>query len=359
MYEHLLSELKKFLMNYYISISYTDIFEESLLKMAGIVTQPRKCHFGKIDETKMFFSIKGIREDETLKFLAFFKSFGDSASSYSFNDEKDAHYFEVDTKIVFEKILPIFQSTIVNYAKQSPHSLKHYRLQSIDSSENKAMRLVNSISGIEKYIYSKMQPQQSWFNPISKLYSIFYTETEQNLKQLSITIAFLKASILEHVLEKQSYEKVIESSQSFVKCCSNIKDDEKVKNLQERLNKYCDSIIPHLYYITRKPVDPKYALARKASLLQILSKKQLGLPDEMQALIISFLANHKRGLCKYGPQGTIIYPSNMPKQEHAYLEKYEQSVFKFFKNLSGKSPADKKKEFVEHQFEDKIKPKIN
>lgn len=47
MYKQLYKALQQFLMKYYISIKYADIFEETLFKMAGITTNPRRCQFRK------------------------------------------------------------------------------------------------------------------------------------------------------------------------------------------------------------------------------------------------------------------------------------------------------------------------
>ncbi|KTD07174.1 hypothetical protein [Legionella jamestowniensis] len=64
MYKQLYRALQQFLMGYYISIKYADIFEETLLKMAGIMTKPRRCQFGQLNDEQMFFTVKGIREDD-------------------------------------------------------------------------------------------------------------------------------------------------------------------------------------------------------------------------------------------------------------------------------------------------------
>ncbi|OCH98875.1 hypothetical protein A8135_08930 [Legionella jamestowniensis] len=79
-------------------------------------------------------------------------------------------------------------------------------------------------------------------------------------------------------------------------------------------------------------------------------KHSLGLPDDIQSHIASFLADYHKGICRFGSQGRIIYPPNMSQKQHESREVYEREVFSFFKSLSGKEPREKKDQFLFYQF---------
>lgn len=229
MYEQLLADLRRFLADHYISISCTDIFEErAVLERAGVTSLPRFCQFGKVNDTTMYFAIRGIREDETPKILSLFKKLGDDTATYRFNDEMDAHYFEVDTKIAAEKLYPDFQARIIQLAQQKSVLLKDYRLQSVNSDEVKLMRLVDTVSRFEKHIHSLTQPssQISSVNILSKLLSINFEKT------LPTMFTTLRTAMLDHFFKKESHEDVITATRTLINACkqmSIMSEDEKFK----------------------------------------------------------------------------------------------------------------------------------
>ncbi|MFT4058855.1 MAG: hypothetical protein QM652_04825 [Legionella sp.] len=369
MFEQLVTALRRFLMNYYVSTKCTDIFEETLLKMASITTKPKKCTFAPSDTENLYFAIRSIGEQDTIKFTNFFKSFGAQTILHHFDDALDAHVFVVNVKIVVEKILPAFKEKLIELTNKSSDALKPYQDKSLKSTESKAMHLVDSLHHLEKYI-DKTQ--------------LFLTSSAAI--SLSKSIKSLTTSILDHAVtgEKQKRKEqrtnIKLAYDNFIICCSSIKKDEQVKSFQNRFDEYWTSLQPQerRYRIKAPRPSAKYtrigailvkqetdkekyndniialllliisyqnALAKMASRMQGLSKIQLGLPDKIQALIISFLAAPKKGLCKYGSNGTIIYPNNLTKEEDVELSKYETAIFKFFKPIFGKTSKDKEARF--------------
>lgn len=110
------------------------------------------------------------------------------------------------------------------------------------------------------------------------------------------------------------------------------------------------------YYVPEEFLDkmynPKYPLAKAAGRWQAIPKTQIKLPETVQSLITSFMANHKKGLSQFGPNGKIIYPSGMTEKEDDALRKYECDVFQFFKSISNQDASKKQKAFVEKKFDE-------
>ncbi|CEK09359.1 Uncharacterised protein [Legionella hackeliae] len=290
----------------------------------------------------MFFAIDAIKEGEIARFLMYLKSLGDSTATYHFSDEIDAHYFRVSTKFVLEKVLPIFQETVSQQTK-----LNNRRSWAANTLENMAMELIAALFDFKIYFTNEKKFRR-------------YSLQEQN--SLLSVIDILKSSIIKQVLGKNTARSVMEYSQLLYRHCVYLrmdKQEDKIRNLIKGLNKYCNSIRSSRLCFLPQAVNPGYpstkALARAASHLQILSKSQLGLPDEIQALIAAFRANYKRGCCHFGVGGELLYPSNGSPKEHATIENDERRVFNFFKSLSGHGYEKKKTEFLEYQVEESTK----
>ncbi len=162
MFNRICNELKSFLTPLSISISCTDVFEETLLKLATVETHPKRCQFANSksqwvlspSETRMYFRIWGITTEEAEKFLNFFKvTHGDTNATVSYNPppkapnpedgedamvlfipedvpDFDSHLFDVDAAIVLNKILPLFKDEITRLQKETPEALVGYQQKS-------------------------------------------------------------------------------------------------------------------------------------------------------------------------------------------------------------------------------------
>jgi len=162
MFDRISQELKSFLAPLSISTTHSDVFEETLLKLAGVETQPACCQFADSpsqwrtspSETRMYFRIWGITSDDAEKFLNFFKvTHGDTSAtmSYSplpkaFNPEDgedamvlflvedlrnfDSHVFDVDGATVLNQILPLVKDEINRLHKEAPEALAGYQEKS-------------------------------------------------------------------------------------------------------------------------------------------------------------------------------------------------------------------------------------
>src|SRR5690348_17121733 len=117
-YNKVLYKLKSFLSTHFeISTDKCDVFEETLLYAAGITTQPEVCKFAPMIESHRTLELiyKNITQEDADKFLHFLKQY-DERASYQYLDQADelnkvaqAYHFKVDTKIVYQKILPDFE----------------------------------------------------------------------------------------------------------------------------------------------------------------------------------------------------------------------------------------------------------
>jgi hypothetical protein len=76
MYQKMHKELENFLKPYQISCTVTDVFEETLLHIAGITTKHTGCSFGSDGDEKMYIKIRDITENDAENLLIVLKTFG-------------------------------------------------------------------------------------------------------------------------------------------------------------------------------------------------------------------------------------------------------------------------------------------
>lgn len=133
--------IESFLSQFDISTATTNIFENILLKMAGIETTPRSCKIEKsYDRTHINLTIEGISESDKDQFLQWLLERDDSANlqNKNFSEErpqrarlkdiganphhlskkKDIFYFFIDGKAISEIIYPQFQDQIKTLAEK-------------------------------------------------------------------------------------------------------------------------------------------------------------------------------------------------------------------------------------------------
>jgi len=137
-YEKLVAQVEQISNNQLITCYNTDVFEETLLKLAGIETQPEKSQFGPLyDKGKMYVRVKGLNEADVSKFLAFFRdTCGDASATHRFVENEylrygdslqNAHSFEVNIEMVLNKLIPQFKEELDRLAANSPEKLANYR----------------------------------------------------------------------------------------------------------------------------------------------------------------------------------------------------------------------------------------
>lgn len=158
------TELQEFALKYQISTTESDIFEETLLSMAGVTNKPQECKFKRgYDQTRMEFSIKGISQEDAKMFLEFIHAHGDETAQIDTNhfylnnsrhilhsavigsDEEvpqrafigskpakaiERYTISVDGQSLYEKILPLFKSRIEELAQTNPAYLIPYQEKS-------------------------------------------------------------------------------------------------------------------------------------------------------------------------------------------------------------------------------------
>lgn len=350
MYKRLLVNLKRFLFHYRISISHTDIFEDILLKLANVKSIPKKSNFGAINKHLLYLAIKGIREDETNKLLNLFIIAGDTKATYRFDDATSAHYFEVSIDIMLSKILPLIKEEVKKMAQQSPSLLLDYQLKSNNSLVVHVANLIDTINEYEQVL--KVDLATNIITNLTDKSEKLLTEYDSDTAAIFSIIKNLKFSLLNHALGIHDYYVVLKQWEIFNHAINQYNPINNMKlthDIKKQLHNHCEAITPTYYYMTIPSTSLKNRLANAASRLQILSKAQLGLPDTIQALIVGFLADYRRGTCKFGDNATIIYPNNKTKEENTALEVYERRVFQFFKNKCSTNASFKKMAFHNHE----------
>lgn len=138
---NLQENLNIFLSDYLIS-TRTDVFEETVLALAGIKTQPKECHF-KSDESgqNIHFQIVGLPYADKEKLINFFKFVCNDAANKA-SGYGDHFYLSIDKANEF--LLPLFKKKI---AALEPAKLEAYQSQTraCDGYERVVVRFLGSL----------------------------------------------------------------------------------------------------------------------------------------------------------------------------------------------------------------------
>ncbi len=137
-FDKLVSQVEQLSNKQLITCYNTDVFEETLLKLAGVETQPQKSQFAPIfEQGKMYVRVKGLNEADVEKFLAFFRdTCGDASATHRFVEKEYSHYgdslqnahsFEVNLEMVLNKLVPQFKEELDRLAANAPEKLENYR----------------------------------------------------------------------------------------------------------------------------------------------------------------------------------------------------------------------------------------
>jgi hypothetical protein len=133
-YKNLIDQLNQFLLPHGIHTECCDIFEETLLKAAGITTQPTQCFFKSITPDMVEFEFQGITKDDFLKFCSYCDKLGADRfyTRISFNEITNTGKKAVALSVVYNKLLPIFKAAFSNIPQEK---LDHYSDLSKDNAD--------------------------------------------------------------------------------------------------------------------------------------------------------------------------------------------------------------------------------
>lgn len=273
MHTRLITELNDFLRTYYISVEKTDIFEETLLKLASVETQPKKCVFGEEnDPDQMHFTIIGLEEKDTEKFLNFLKESGDAnATSELVNiandsEEPNIHHFHVDTAVVYNVLFPRFKAEISNINQNTPEKLEAYKKQSEEINSIKEYKLLEQIGKQFDEI------QSSDLDEFSK------GEFHVICENLNDAVAHHK---MHRSLNCGSHDQLMVAFALFMKTC--------VENDKFRMNETIDKLMENIdaYCMLTTPVNPVLNLLRKVN----VTTENLRSPEQRSKSIFGSLLN--------------------------------------------------------------------
>lgn len=129
----LYEELEQFLNSHKLSFTKSNIVEDTLLRLAGITNPPDICRF--INGHRYIITFEEMNENDAQKLLSYFKTSGDPTATYmitramsegSERKEITKYAFEVDAKILYEKIFPDIKKHIVDGLTTTPDMYKKY-----------------------------------------------------------------------------------------------------------------------------------------------------------------------------------------------------------------------------------------
>lgn len=98
-----------------------DVFEETLLRLAGVTTKPNGCKYNPSGENDLKFEIKGLKPEDDALFATFLGLTADKVT----HDEA-ASVFTLPIQTLRERILPLFKARVESDFTQSRDVLRPY-----------------------------------------------------------------------------------------------------------------------------------------------------------------------------------------------------------------------------------------
>lgn len=146
-YNEFVSALNDFLEKYNVSASKCDIFEETLIKFAGIKTKPTKCSFSNdYVHSYINFTIEGLTPDDANQLRNFIKELDNSIKQPEVDPKFVDRAFYVHFNTVKEKYFPLFKQVmptikgddLLRYQQASASSVSSVGLFSTSQSTSSA-----------------------------------------------------------------------------------------------------------------------------------------------------------------------------------------------------------------------------
>lgn len=204
----------------FITTTQTDIFEETLLKAAGIETNPSACKF-ESDKKKLILKISGLTPSDAERFLAFLKGCGDENASSTLN--KDAHHFTMGIELVQDKLMDHFEESL---AVLPANVIAAYQLKSANDREVKNRK--ESLLDANNFHYLIKELNKFLFrNYLSEVKTGIFTKTFLNLAGITSEI---EACQIGASNEKQMYFRIKgmnnQDAETFLSFLKDITKDE-------------------------------------------------------------------------------------------------------------------------------------
>lgn len=312
-------ELGKFLLPFEITTKFTDIFEETVLKMAGITTKPKKCYYEVIkqnnNEEKIIyhsvFSIRGIGETDSNKFLEFLKdTCHDNNAFHYFDDKMNMHRFEIDSDAVYNHIFPLFKDLIISWDKNQPKILEPYQKESARTHIIWEKKLLDQINLIQDNFYNPINYLNGLYQSINAIKEMILKEWEK--PEDGFTDRLTKAY--------QEFNQAYQFSFSV---------SENIRHFEVMLKKYYKKMTEiNRYYIRFTSIEEYFAAG--AAKLQILQKQPIKsenstiqLPDNISSKVAAFLGDPNKKISQFGPKGQVMLPT-----EDGYVPSLSYSIKK-------------------------------
>lgn len=215
-YERLANELAKIVSPYNIDTNKCDIFEETLLKMAGVTEQPSSCGLGKSQKTPMFFFF-----DLGLSYSAGFKFIRGINQKYGFGtlerspDFNQGNTFAIKAYLTtfIEKVLPDFKNYLAENLSVSER--KKY-LKQCGVPFNDHAKVAESILNLAEQINTKPVAGKYMVSKLQEL-SETLNDKEANDRNIKHAIFELKKSIAFYESETISEAELAEFKSGFKK----------------------------------------------------------------------------------------------------------------------------------------------
>lgn len=144
----LVKKLNDYLRPIHTDTIHTDIFEKTLLLLAGVKTKPTFCRFdAQFHGSTLDFTIKGLSSDKAESFLGYLEATcKDPNASMSYTEPADTltgiwatlwthdltgydvHHFHVDAKLAEQYLFKAFKDVVEKMRLDAPETLEPYRV---------------------------------------------------------------------------------------------------------------------------------------------------------------------------------------------------------------------------------------
>lgn len=234
MFERLVKELEPFVNQYGIttsgmrarsSRSSADIFEHTLLRMAGVKTKPTFCEFAPEENDYIKFTIGGLTSEDAVLFATFL-----GADAGAVSKEGDKTIFKAPGEKVYADIFPRFKKEVEEAVQKTPVLLKPYIHQAytLNCIMSKIEDLERAL-GVDMYVDGNELEGKDKQSPMCKEFS-------DHVQTLAMALQFgMSGDKTFRGVAQEPVEDAYEDLQKFSAKYPEISKNEEARNALDRL----------------------------------------------------------------------------------------------------------------------------
>lgn len=261
MFTRLFNDLNLFLNDYNISAIHSRIFEEELLKYAGVSMHNPVISVDPAGDTRMTISIQDMQEADAKKFLALFLEYGEDSSAVMHAGNDRSCVFEMDAYAVYHRLLPRFKYDLLKRAEVAPETLKKYQDESAGSFDVRSKKSRDELCAL-----------------LDKLDGLIADNSDSiRERNMAVALSMTSRCLRAHILFLSPLDALTATSRNLLEYCKetpliNAKYD--LARLESKLDAFINLVRPHVWKKSGMNSNNYFTIASTYSIFDTVKKSK-------------------------------------------------------------------------------------